>query len=612
MRLLCNGVALDLEAGATMSFKKLNPLFAFDKLTCERTQSFNLPATPTNDLVLELAKIPAYYGAGMRRRFDAELQDGTVVKQGYLYVDKYGKGKYSAVFVTGELFGLLKIKGAGKIPELITCSEVVSWSYGNVPSLPQRAHDTWSLTAYRQLGGFIHPSYLVKAIVDKVVSAQALPAITLPANAQGLRVIPGVLKTLAPTGLTFARRPDGYFADVTQTYPYPRVSTLAVDDTTVSGLFTTVNYDVSYRRHWEDYDFQQMSPVLRTVTYGGNVQHLVCNQAVKVTFASDFPADVYIGTFNDAGSYMGGFNFYGDRSFYKNWYSGQAITRREGEPLAGRTISLEAGTAFVFVKESDLLDYTRYTEDLTTHETWEQGWKNVRDALNVTGVTFEGDGDAVIGNSVRLQDNLPAVTLVDLLKAIAGLTGKALNYTDAEGVTFDDLTVDTWPTVEIRQPLGTDEVARTFSDYAQLNTLRFDTDASVSQGARIVSAYVVDNDNLEAEKELQVIPFSEGAAAYDESGVELVEVQEDNESDTIANADTTAARMARAVLPLNPNLAALCQASTAIALRARMTLQEYEALAAKVTILYAGTRYVWTEAQYSKGVVTLKLSKIPA
>ena len=59
MRLLCNGVALDLEAGATMSFKKTNPLFAFDALTCERTQAFSLPATPTSDRVLELARIPA-------------------------------------------------------------------------------------------------------------------------------------------------------------------------------------------------------------------------------------------------------------------------------------------------------------------------------------------------------------------------------------------------------------------------------------------------------------------------------------------------------------------------------------------------------------------------
>lgn len=607
MRLLCNGVALDLEAGATMSFKKTNPLFAFDKLTCERTQAFSLPATPTNDRVLELAKIPAYYGAGMRRRFDAELQDGTVVKQGYLYVDKYAKGKYSAVFVTGELFGLLKIKGAGKIPELITCDEVVKWAAGYVPDLPQRAHDTWSLTAYRQLGEFIHPSYLVKAIVDKVVSDQALPAITLPANAQGLRVIPGVLKTLAPTGLTFARRPDGNFVDVTQVYPYPRVSTLAVDDTTVSGLFTTANYEVNYRRHYQEYD-----QTLKTIVYGGNVQHLVCNQAVKVTFAPDFPSDIYMGTFDGGGSYTGGFTFYGDRSFSKTWNGTSAVTIREGEPLAGRTITLEAGTAFVFIRESDLLDYTRYTGDLTTSQPWQQGWLHVRDAIDISGVTFEGDGDAVIGNSVRLQDNLPDVTLPDLLKAIAGLTGKALNYTDAEGVTFDDLAVDSWPTIEIKQQLGTDEVARKFSDYGQRNLLRFDTDESVSQGARIVSAYVIDNDNLEAEKELQIIPFSEGAAAYDERGVELVEVQENNESDTIANADTTAARMARASLPLNPNLAALCQASTAITLRVRMTLQEYEALAAKVTILYAGTRYVWTEAQYSKGVATLKLSKIPA
>lgn len=611
MRLLCNGVALDLSEGSKMSFKKVNPLFAFDSLTCERTQAFDLPATPTNDRVLELAKIPAYYGAGMRQRFDAELQDGTVVKQGYLYVDKYAKGKYSAVFVTGELFGLLKIKNAGKIAELITCDEAVAWSYAYVPALPSRQGDTWSLTAYLQDGGFLHPSYLVRALIDKAVTAGTLPSIDIPAAAQYLRVIPAKINTLQPTDSTFVRTIVGNWADVTQTYPYPQITGAAItsDGTEISSLFGTVMYDAIYRRHWEDYNFQTMQPVLRNVTYAGNVLHLVPKQKVKLTFPADFPSDTYIGSFKNGGSYTGSFEFYGDREFYKGWSGTQPTTGRTGEPLAGRTIELDAGKEFVFIKESDLLDWTKYTEDTTTHETWEQGWKNVRSSISLAGITIEGDGEAEIGNTVRLQDNLPDITLVDLLKVIAALTGTALNYTDQDGVTFDELAINAWPTVELKAVLDMTEVTRKFGDYGQRNVLQFDTDETIASAARVISAYTIQNENLESERELQTIPFSEGSLAYlGEYGI--VEVLEDNEKDTIADANTAAAKMVRARLPINANLQALCDASTSVTVSARMTLAEYEELAAKVTILYAGTLYVWTEANWSKNQVTLKLSKV--
>lgn len=616
MRLLCNGVALDLEAGATMSFKKLNPLFAFDKLTCERTQSFNLPATPTNDLVLELAKIPAYYGAGMRRRFDAELQDGTVVKQGYLYVDKYASGKYSAVFVTGELFGLLKIKQAGKVAELVEFPDVTT--YGAAGKYPIQTIGDWDTVNYKQLGGNpLLPSYRLTYIVSVVSDAIGV-SINTPEEANGLRVITG--------------KPHAIKAHQARLYSEwvdrkTNLNVLRPEFLLPSGFIAS---RLSSNQVWIRQYYNASGTLIQTDTNlsEDSAQYVYQYRAlanIKLTFPKDLPADIHMVTLPGSssryqiGEFIGGYGFKKTVNFDRS--SGYDLVRT-GEQLAGRTISIPNGTEFVVISEDDY-----FAQNSWEYMTIGSYTGEVR--INALGydfresyglglafdieVTVEGEHEmANSGEAVRLQDNLPAVTLVDLLKAIAGLTGKALNYTDAEGVTFDDLAVDTWPTVEIRQPLGTDEVARKFSDYAQRNTLRFDTDASVPQGARIVSAYVVDNDNLESEKELQIIPFSEGAAAYDESGVELVEVQEDNESDTIANADTTAARMARAALPLNPNLAALCQASTAITVSARMTLQEYEALAAKVTILYAGTRYVWTEAQYSKGVVTLKLSKIPA
>lgn len=613
IRFNINGEYLDLPANFSLQFKKSNVLFAFDNIECERSTSFDIPATPQNDRIFKLAKWIQAPGTGMRRRYDAQMQASAVVKNGYLYVDAYAKGSYKAVFITGELFGLLQIRDAGKLADLAVFDNTVAWTLGYVPDLPQRATDPWNIVKYNQLGELAHPSWLIKHVVDTIVAANNLPAITLPANGQGLRVITAKPQLLQPTDVSFVRATSGNWVDVTQVYPYPRITTLAIQATgaDLSSLFTTADYDAEYRRHWEDYDFQTMQPVLRTVVYAGNVQHLVTTQKVKLTFSRDFPADTYIGTFKDNGSYMGGFTFYGDRSFGKYWNGSQSVTSRTGEPLAGRTITLEANTSFVFIRESDLLDYTQYTEDTTTHETWEQGWKNVRSGFNVTGVTIEGDGDAEIGNTVRLQDNLPDITLVDLLKAVAALTGKVLNYTDDSGVTFDDLDVSTWSVKELKDVMSVETMSRKFGEYAQRNILQFDSDSTLAQSARVISAYVIDNDNLEASKDLQTVPFSEGGVNY-EGAVEVVEVDAYNEKDTVANTDTTATRMARASLPLNENLQSLCDASTAVTLQVSMSLLEYERIQAKTAIYYDGVKYVWTEAQWNKGVVTLKLSKINA
>ena len=611
MRFNVNGQYLELPADFSLQFKKSNVLFAFDNMECERSTSFDIPATPQNDRIFKLAKWIQAPGTGMRRRYYAQMQASVVTKNGYLYVDAYAKGNYKAIFVTGELLGLKQIRDAGKLSDLAIFNDTVAWTAGLVPDLPNRSTDNWNIVKYSQAGGFPHPSWLIKYVVDTIVAANNLPAINIPASGQCLRVITGVPKLLKPTDVSFARSIEsGNWVDVTQTYPYPRITTLGIQSSAgdLSGLFTLADYDVQYRRHWEDYDFQTMQPVVRTVTYAGNVQHLVTTQKVKITFSRDFPADTYIGTFYDNGEYTGGFGFFGDRSFGKYWNGKQSVTTRKGEPLAGRTVVLEAGSSFVFVRESDLLDYTQYTDNLTTHETWEQGWKNVRSAFDVTGVTIEGDGDAVVGNIVRLQDNLPDITLVDLLKAVAALTGKVLNYTDEKGITFDDLDTDTWQTKELAGVISIDTVNRKFGDYAQRNTLHFDSDNSVAQSARVIEAYVIDNDNLEASKDLQTVPFSEGGVNY-EGAVEIVAVAEDNGKDTVADAATSVTSMARASLPINENLQNLCGASTGVTIKARMSLLEYNNIGAKTRIYYDGVRYVWTEAQWSKDVATFKLSK---
>ena len=74
MRFNVGGQFLELPDNFSVQFKKTNILFAFDKAECERSASFDVPDTPTNDRIFGISKWIQTSGDGMRRRYDAQLQ----------------------------------------------------------------------------------------------------------------------------------------------------------------------------------------------------------------------------------------------------------------------------------------------------------------------------------------------------------------------------------------------------------------------------------------------------------------------------------------------------------------------------------------------------------
>lgn len=161
MQLLCNGVFVDLYENTKIQFTKENPLFSFDNLKCERTTQFSLPTTPNNDRLFELARIPAYNGEGMRRKFAARLQDGQVIKDGYLYVSAFNGKDYQAIIVTGEMVPLQNLKNAGKISEYPTKDpqDPAYWNPSNTAVFGQP--QAYSQTAYSLFNTFYYANMLM-------------------------------------------------------------------------------------------------------------------------------------------------------------------------------------------------------------------------------------------------------------------------------------------------------------------------------------------------------------------------------------------------------------------------------------------------------------------
>lgn len=582
MRLICNGRALDLMSGASLSFKKENPIFAFDSISCERTQSFDLPATPTNDYVFGISKNPATYGEGMRRRFSCELQDGQVVKNGYLYVTSYDAKKmtYKAVFVTGELIGLKRIKEAGKLSEIVTTNSYVKYGGPTVPPSMGGGMLYANVRYKKEVAGIIEPSMNLQQVAQ--MATQAIGAqVEWPDGISRVRVIPAKSSALKGGVVSFDSVSNGQIPSPEPTEPFNTISS-------VVGVFDAV-----------------LTPVHCTMVNQQTtslVNQFVARQSVSLTFPYNWDEHLYICELS--ADTMTPVRFYGERSFAYTTYNQPATIT--GEPLAGRTIEIESGSAFMIV---DVRDYV-YTR-IQVLGSWviDAGFQFGETQLDFSHDLQTEGKDLQSGDNVRLQDNLPDMTLVEVLKVFAAITGTALNYTEERGVFFDPLTSG-WEREEKYNQTGVlsiDTVSRGFGDYARRNYVRFKDSDAVPSANRLTVVYEVDSDNIEREKDLQVIPFSEGAEVLS-SGFPILEVGYLNESDVIANA-INGNYMQRVGLVKNQRIQTLCDESTLISVNIKMSLHDFERIKPKTIVLIRNTLYAWTDANYKNGVCSANLVK---
>jgi hypothetical protein len=390
-----------LYDNASVQFTHDNPLYAFDKISCERTTQFKLPSTPTNDRVFALARIPAYSGEGMRRKYDAQLQMGSVVRNGYLYVDSFDGKDYNAIFVTGELVGLQQIAQLGKISEIMTYDDTEFLN--NYGISPQTGKDTlWCGVEYNKPNEDpIIPSIGLKQLYNTIAEKYELNVQAFPAELEGFRIVPAKANGIKEMFLEFAGTAKGMASDGT----YPICYTSVLSEILPFGTNTA---RVEFMRIYND-----STP---TETYSGSVSQLVAQQKISITFPDNWDDDLFVGYFEEPTYYLlSSFHFYGDRSFNED----HAIS---GESLKGRTIELEIGQAFT------IIDISRYV-DRAFSGGHERGW-NFRGGVNIRDV-IKLKGEAVAGSNLRLQDNLPDCTFVELCKTMAAIMGKVLNYSDS-------------------------------------------------------------------------------------------------------------------------------------------------------------------------------------
>lgn len=590
MQLVCNGHRLDLYDNTELQFTEENPLFAFDNIKCERTTNFKLPATPANDRVFALARIPAYAGEGMRRKFTAQLQMGTIVKDGYLYVSSWSGKEYEAIFVTGEMVGLQRIKDAGKLKDLIQESDRLIWNEANTHGANSSAgREKYAITRYKTDAALCLPSFDLADIIEDASFGIITPSLQL--DKRNWRIIAPKAEPIDERQVTMEFVGTG--ADPSSDISNPQLARSA----NISGL------------SWlGSYASQTILVFVNNAQRYYSVRQFVCGQDIMLTFSEDFSADIFLMSFGNDAMYntLKTEYFLGDYYFSNNTTTGQGIVRH-GTPLAKKSVRINARTPFTFVQASDY-DYNRNAPQVEGFR-W-LGYGNLTASFKVEGIeTKEGD-------YVMLHDILPDITLADALKVYAYLRGEQLYYTDKDGVQFDDLFFISWPRFDIsKRLLSIGKVTRTFSEYAQHNLVQFDSAEDVPQNTRVITEYTLDNDNISESKEVGKIPFNEGEIDAADGVIVARFDAEDVEKNTLPKYGIAVAGqsqfMERIQLPKNAGIQALCDASTQVEVQARMSAYEYAQINAKTRILCRGTEYVWTSRSWQKDTAKFVLAKLP-
>lgn len=578
---ITKGGFVELAEGFAPSFKKENALFAFDNMKCERTVSFDIPATPQNDRLFADAKNLNNRGGGMRVRYAAQLQSSLVTLDGDLYITEYENSAYKAVFVTGEMFGLRALKNAGKIKDFLEETDITTLTQNPVSPAVGKA-SKWSQIAYATETERVCASMRLVDIVRDACAQLSVP-VALPTAVEYVRIVPKSMLSMQELTNTIKRT----FLAPPSTTIYNNVNLVSV---TKRSNFFNVSSAHAFRTITEN-----TGGVDTTTIWLSNVRMLVPLQDLEITFPETLGNDVFCVTFPSTSplnevTFLGGYEF--------TLAPGKVIT---GTPLAGRSVTIPHGTPFVLVRYDE---YHAVNNPGTPGVWYDAGWELTGD-IEVE-VTMQGAYETVgTGQVVALQDNLPDTDVVSLLKIVSALSGLQLYYEEGAGVSF--VTGEKTGLVTLDgKIIERGNLTRTFADYCQKNVIQFDSEDGMPERDRVQLEYDVENENLAAEKVLLSIPYSEGISNGIYEGQRLIFTREA----ALADADTNAPAMVKVGLQPNKVLKSLCANSTSIQVRAKMSLLEYQQLRSTKYIYYNYAYWMWTDANWSKGVATISLSMV--
>jgi len=574
MRFRLNNIGdfLDVLEDTSVQIVSKNQIYGIDEVELQRTTELRIPATPHNEELLRLAN--DYHGRRdmLRGAIPSQMILGIVTYDGVLYINSYDFEKecYNGVFVYGQMTGLQAIKRLGKLSDW-DWSDVDDYIDSNSPTLaaPYAKANAirWGRVLYAATE--INGSISLTKLLD-LINTKTTVRIIYPSGLDGVRIIKGKMQSIDTTTFDNSVLNEDAGSQPSETPP--------------TNPYNKIDFDSDYFTRVLNSNFG-----LITVFGGVTSQRYWTIAGLKARFAMSvqLPEEFGEGWFMMRNGYGGSAAFYGGYWFEDGDPAVNPIIIH-GEPLRNKIVQLNDGDEFYFVNVND---YVNGAE--------RQGWM-------FSPNTYPHNFNLRIMSDSRyyLRDNMPDVTLMDLIKTVAAITGTAISLNKLQTVVRFTPLDGEWEYKTLDRIIARKTLECAFKDYAQSNVIKFADDADNEKPIR--AAYNIQNTNLQAEKDLYVIPFAAGVER--EAGSSLA-VGMDGEKDVIADTIDNVNYLQRMTVKKNSVIEAICERANKLQVTCRMSALEYYGIKPQTLFKTLGLRWTWTDLQWQKETATMTLQE---
>ena len=561
---------LDISDPSGVSFKAQNQYFRFAEISLGRSTEFSVPATDHNRTMLDFGEDHAETGDMLRKVWPAQMVYDCDVVNGTIAVTGFSSDAFTCIFTIGNADWIDAVQNR-KLSECVSSwVKGVPWTSGgtvfdaNDPALAAMDEAIIRYENSVHIAGWqLVPSVRVKSYIEDILANLGITHdIDIDTD---LWMVAGSMKGGNRDEVTLTQTAYNNFS-FSQTQDYIEV----------------VDIDLEWAG----------ANVFGALVGGGSVaaKAFRAKQDLKATFPNTIPNNTTLVQWN---------------SRLRKCANIATHPAFDIIPeLNGATFTIKKGTVFFFADRmaGDPLPYI--------------GWQTT-DIPNITAtVTMERDGDLTLGEVWYIRNNMPDMTVFEFLKSVALATGTELTVDGVNGVSMGIGTYGHGSDFKALERVVTvDSVTRRVDSWGngtKTASIAFDSEDYVTD--RIRSAYDVDNEQQQGISD-HVSKFSEGNVG--DNGVVIVDVDVSSSPDkfsakrwTLAMATAGSTWLQRIDTPDPVGYADIAENSTCVQIRCAMQLAEFFALQPSTTWLWRGSAFVWTDANWSDGVMTMTLQRV--
>lgn len=557
---------IELEDNGGIALKTENQQFRFAEIGLGRSVQFAIPATDANRSLLGFAEDPAETGEACRRVLDAQMVYDGGVRNGAIAVTAYTGDAFACVFY---LDGASWIEDLQKkrLADCVCTLPPVVWSRSTPVVAADHADPlTGVQIVLYENGASNHRRPLT-------------PSVNVWAYLQDLLTNMGVLFTL-PFSLrafwmTSASMKGGGDDNVTLATTSQTNGT--VTETVADYYFTAVPITV---QSWKTGFGQIFNPTFTDVV------GFRARRNLTIDVPPSYDDDVKMILWNNV--------------------SASRYVELEYGEVRGKTITLH---------KDDTIFFSRKRLSQTYAEPY-VGWKTIEAPFSVT-LSVKRAEDLQDGETWSVQNNAPDMTVFEFLKSVAVATGIELSVDAVTGIVFHSNEYGRLHDFKaLERVISIDDVRRNVAAWGNDTAsvvVKFDSEDYVDE--RITATYDVDNSQSKGTKDI-VAKFSEGGVGN--HGVLIRDVDStgakfEAKKWTLSRVDSGADDPTYLQRILTPNVDGcddVAMMSTCVKVKVAASQADFMSLKPSTTFTWRGMAYVWTDADWSDGVMSLTLQKV--